>query len=220
MRISKSASTKPRSGENTIAKAVGPSPLQTMEPSPAFANPAPTNPPMSACELLEGSPAHHVIRFQTIAPMRAPNTTRASVTSGDTRPVPTVLATFSPKNRNAMKLKKEAQATAQYRGNMRVETTVAMELAASCSPLMKSKARATKTSPIRSGKARVSISACPPNLIDRIKIYWQTQFRRLTARRMIVELNSASPGYGRQASGKKRKVTSQRPRYFAHFWWQ
>ena len=53
------------------------------------------------------------------------------MTSAATIPTPTVCATCRPKNRNAMKLKNAAQATA-YRGRKtRVDTMVAIELAAS-----------------------------------------------------------------------------------------
>ncbi len=36
-------------------------------PTPALVRPAPTNPPISACELLDGMPAHRVMRFKRIA---------------------------------------------------------------------------------------------------------------------------------------------------------
>ena len=36
---------------------------------PLAANAAPTTPPMSACEELDGSPKYHVTRFQVIAPI-------------------------------------------------------------------------------------------------------------------------------------------------------
>ena len=48
-----------------------------MAPTPAFATPAPTSPPISACELLEGMPAIQVTMFQTMAPTRA-----AKITAG------------------------------------------------------------------------------------------------------------------------------------------
>src|SRR4051812_7638996 len=51
---STSASRNPTTGDNTIAIKVLVSPLHTTADSPAFANPAPTSPPISACELLEG----------------------------------------------------------------------------------------------------------------------------------------------------------------------
>ena len=59
-------------------------------------------------------------------------------------PAPIVWATPVPKMRKAMKLKKAAQRTAWRGDRTRVETTVAMELAASCMPFVKSNANATK----------------------------------------------------------------------------
>jgi len=58
-------------------------------------------------------------------------TTRRSI-----RPAPTVFATAVPKMKNAMKLKAAAQMTAFPGDSTRVDTTVAMELAASWKPLM------------------------------------------------------------------------------------
>ena len=51
-------------------------------------------------------------------------------------PEPTVLATAVPKVKAATKLKKAAQMTAWPGVSTRVETTVAMEFAASWNPLM------------------------------------------------------------------------------------
>src|SRR4029077_17425359 len=51
---SSSARKKPSKGEKTMAEAVITRPLQTMEPRPAFVTAAPANPPINACELLEG----------------------------------------------------------------------------------------------------------------------------------------------------------------------
>ncbi len=96
-------------------------------------------------------PASQVITFQAMAPDRAPKITRSSTMCGSTMPVPMVLATCRPNTAKAMKLKKAAQATAQRGGRARVETMVAIEFAASCSPFRKSNARATATSPIRTG---------------------------------------------------------------------
>ena len=87
-------------------------PAQTIAPVPALATPAPTRPPIRACEDEEGMPAHHVTMFQTIAPTRAENTTAGVTVSAWMMPVPSVLATCRPKNRKAMKLKKAAQNTA------------------------------------------------------------------------------------------------------------
>src|SRR5438105_15963476 len=78
---STSARTNPSKGENTMAAAVMPRPLHTIEPSPAFVTAAPASPPIRACELLEGIPNHQVIKFQQMAPIRHPHTTSAPTTS-------------------------------------------------------------------------------------------------------------------------------------------
>src|SRR5580704_412868 len=76
------ARTKPKAGENTTAEPVLITPLQTTAPMPALANPAPTSPPISACELDDGMPSAQVNRFQLIAPINAPKITRSSMISG------------------------------------------------------------------------------------------------------------------------------------------
>ena len=43
--------------------------------APALAITAPTMPPISACDELDGMPYHQVTPFQTIAPISAPKTT-------------------------------------------------------------------------------------------------------------------------------------------------
>ena len=58
-------------------------------------------------------------------------------------PLPMVLATAVPNANAAAKLKNAAQTTAFPGDSTRVETTVAIELAASWKPLMKSNASAT-----------------------------------------------------------------------------
>src|ERR1700730_2934133 len=106
-------------------------PVQTIAPRPALVSAAPTSPPINACELLDGIPAHQVTRFHEIAPVRAPKITSASIILAETIPTPIVRATCTPNTTNAMKLKNAAQITA-YRGrNIRVETRVAIELAVS-----------------------------------------------------------------------------------------
>ncbi len=89
-------------------------------------------------------PASQVMTFQVIAPPSAPKITASEMMSAQTMPLPTVLATCRPKNRKAMKLKNAAQITAQRGDSTRVETMVAIELAASCRPFRKSNASATK----------------------------------------------------------------------------
>ena len=68
---STSASRNPTTGDSTIASSALDSPLQTAADRPAFASPAPSKPPISACELLEGMPSAQVMMFQTMAPISA-----------------------------------------------------------------------------------------------------------------------------------------------------
>ena len=149
------ASRNPISGESTIAEPMMPTPCQTTAPGPAFAIPAPIRPPTRAWLLLEGMPSRHVVTFQTIAPMRAPNTTRGSTMLAWTTPLPIVAATCKPKTVKAMKLKNDAHSTAVNGRRTRVATTVAMELALSCNPFRKSNSKAVATRPTRTGMPTV-----------------------------------------------------------------
>ncbi len=155
------ASTNPISGDNTMASSVLVSPLQTAAESPPLAMPPPTNPPINACELEDGIPNPQVIRFQPMAPIRAANITDVSITLGWTIPVPMVCATLSPNTAKATKLKNAAQNTAYCGRSTRVETIVAIELAASCNPLRKSNNSATAISPTRIGRPSVASTARP-----------------------------------------------------------
>src|SRR4051795_8009975 len=60
-----------------------------------------------------------------------------------------------------MKLKKAAHNTAYCGRSTRVETMVAIELAASCNPLRKSKSSATAINPTRIGRPSVASTARP-----------------------------------------------------------
>src|SRR5712692_8413705 len=99
---------------------------------------------MMACDDEVGSPPHQVIRSHTIAPIRALRVTAGSTTLMSIIPEPMVFATAVPNRKTAMKLNAAAQHTANQGESTRVETTVAMELAASWNPLMKSNASATR----------------------------------------------------------------------------
>ncbi len=67
---------------------------------------------MRACDDEEGSPSHHVMRSQTIAPKRPAATTVRVIAPGSTTPFPMVVATLVSKKNAAMKLKNAAQRTA------------------------------------------------------------------------------------------------------------
>src|SRR5450755_2586484 len=156
--MSANASSKPSPGDRKMAATVLPTPDHTTAWIPAFARPAPTRPPMSACELDDGIPSRCVKICQTMAPASAPKITREVTTSASTMPRPTVSATCSPKNRKAMKLKNAAQATAYCGRNTRVDTIVAIEFAASFMPLRKSNASATAISANRNGSVSAAAS--------------------------------------------------------------
>src|SRR5512133_2303080 len=102
---------------------------------------------MSACDELVGRPKYQVIRSHAMAPNRPEKITVIVTTRTSTMPAPMVLATATPKTSAAMKLKNAAQTTALPGESTRVETTVAMEMAASWKPLMKSKVSATRMRP-------------------------------------------------------------------------
>src|SRR5207244_9615055 len=91
---------------------------------------APTSPPIRACDELDGSPSHHVSRFQTMAPSSAASTVFVSVRPTFTIPLPTVFATAVVTKAPAM-LATDAMATATRGESARVETDVATAFAVS-----------------------------------------------------------------------------------------
>src|SRR5258705_1785941 len=135
--------TSPRNGAMKMNAPIFSSPPTTRAFGPACTSAAPESPPTSACEELAGNPHHHVRRSQTIAPTSPAVTTASVMYCGSTVPLPIVFATCNPKKRKAMKLKNAAQTTAARGDSTRVETTVAIEFAASWKPLMKSNERAS-----------------------------------------------------------------------------
>src|SRR5260221_89254 len=98
---------------------------------PACSNVAPQSPPIRAWEEEEGRPHHQVMRFQAMAPIRLARMTQALMAMGSAMPPLMAFATWVPNTKAAMKLKNAAQTTAAPGVRTRVETTVAMELAAS-----------------------------------------------------------------------------------------
>ncbi len=155
------ASRKPTSGDSTMASTVLVNPLQTAAEIPALAMPPPIRPPISAWDDEDGMPSAQVTRFQTMAPTRAAKITWASTIEGSMMPVPMVWATCSPNTMKATKLKNAAQTTANCGRSTRVETMVAIELAASCRPFRKSNSSATAISPTRTGRPNAASTARP-----------------------------------------------------------
>ncbi len=78
-----------------------------------------------------GKPAYHVIKSQTMAPNSPAKMTPKVTVWMSTMPLPMVLATAVPNPNAATKLKNAAQSTAFPGERTRVDTTVAIEFAAS-----------------------------------------------------------------------------------------
>src|SRR5205085_5881758 len=129
---------EPRPGSTTLATM----PLPWTKAGPWATSMAPIRPPMSACVEELGKPRRHVIRFHTMAPTRAAPTTVSVTACVCTMPLPTVAATFVVRNAPA-RLSTAASRTATRGFRARVETEVAMALAASLKPLVKSNTSAT-----------------------------------------------------------------------------
>src|SRR3954470_23876465 len=80
----------------TITFASTPSPSTAENPNAATA--APIMPPISACELDDGTPNHHVARFHAIAPTSPAKITVGVTTPASTMPLATVAATVIEMN--------------------------------------------------------------------------------------------------------------------------
>src|SRR3954454_7100844 len=133
--ISNSAPTNPTSGDRTI----GMTTLSTIVDQGTVewdASAAPTRPPINACDDDDGRPKYQVNRFHAIAPVTAAKTTtRPCVVSGASMMLPTVLAILTDTSEPA-RLNTAARASAARGVRARVDTDVAMALAASWHPLV------------------------------------------------------------------------------------
>src|SRR5437764_5940536 len=132
------APKKPSKGESASPWKVLVSPLNWIAPRPADAIPAPTIEKTSAWLELDGMPFHQVSRSQTIAERSAAITSSCVASSGATIPLPTVVATAVPVSAPTT-LSTAAISTATPGASTRVATEVAIALAVSWKPLMKSK---------------------------------------------------------------------------------
>src|SRR5919204_6760109 len=111
---------------------------------PDWTSAAPTRPPISAWEELDGSPRHQVTRFQAIAPTSAASTVSSFARPVSMIPLPTVFATAVVTKAPA-RLATAATKTAIRGESARVETEVATAFAVSWKPFVKSKPSATTT---------------------------------------------------------------------------
>src|ERR1044072_2671343 len=101
--------------------------------APDCAIAAPTRPPMSACDELDGRPSHQVRRFHAIAAKSAASTVFGVASAVSMIPLPTVFATAVVTNAPA-RFATAATATAARGESARVETEVATALAVSGEP--------------------------------------------------------------------------------------
>ncbi len=108
---------------------------------PAAIQVAPISPPNSACEELDGSPASQVSRFHTIAPIRPPKMIAGVILASLTMPPEMVFATAVDRNAPTM-LSTADSATATRGRSAPVAIEVAMALAVSWKPFVKSNASA------------------------------------------------------------------------------
>ena len=111
------------------------------EELPAWTSMAPTTPPMRAWLELEGVPRYHVTTFQRIAPIRPANTTFKVTKLASTIPLAMVAATDNDK-KAPTKFNIADSPTAARGFSAFVAMEVAMALAVSWKPLVKSKPNA------------------------------------------------------------------------------
>lgn len=141
--------------------------LPLTAPRPAEATAAPIRPPIRAWEELEGSPTSQVTRFQRIAPTRAAKITSGWMPSSLTRPLEIVLATSTDMNAPT-RLSTADMATAVLGLRAPVEMVVAIALAVSWKPFVKSNTRAVMiTIPRRSVMCSIYPGFCLASVVRR-----------------------------------------------------
>lgn len=133
--ITRKPRPKATSGESSIGMTTFDSTTSQCAVAPA-ATAEPTRPPMRACDDEEGRPKYQVVMFQPIAPSRPAITmTRPCAPTPGSMVSETVWATFWPR-KAPTKFMTAAIARATRGVSARVDTEVAMALAASWKPLV------------------------------------------------------------------------------------
>src|SRR5919201_280480 len=120
------------------------SPCQSTPLEPDWTSAAPTRPPISACEELDGRPNHQVRRFQAMAPASAASSVCCVARFASMSPLATFFATAVVTKAPA-RLATAATSTAVRGVTARVPTEVAIAFAVSWKPFVKSKPSATTT---------------------------------------------------------------------------
>src|SRR5215212_3508655 len=118
--------------------------LKLIAPTPPAAQVAPIRPPKSACDELEGSPRNQVTRFQRMAPTSPAKITTGLMSVSSISPPEIVFATWT--DRKAPATFRHAAIVTAVRGRKApVAIDVAMALAVSWKPFVKSKTSAVTT---------------------------------------------------------------------------
>src|SRR5215213_6956538 len=137
--------TAARSGETTAGTTtLFSTALKWMAFTPPATHVAPISPPKSACEELDGSPRYQVIRFHKIAPTSPAKITTGLMSVSSTSPPEIVFATWTDR-KAPIRFRQAAIATAVRGVNAPVAIDVAMALAVSWKPFVKSKSSAVTT---------------------------------------------------------------------------
>src|SRR3954451_11238912 len=121
--------------------------LKSIASDPPATQVAPIRPPNSACDELDGRPRYHVTRFHRMAPTSPAKMTTGLMSVSSTSPLEMVLATWTDR-KAPVRFRQAAIATAVLGRNAPVAIDVAMALAVSWKPFVKSKANAVTTTAI------------------------------------------------------------------------
>src|SRR4051794_2968885 len=118
--------------------------LKSIAPTPPATQVAPIKPPKSAWDELEGSPRYQVTRFHRMAPTSPAKITTGLMSVSSTSPPEIVFATWTDR-KAPVRFRHAAIATAVRGRNAPVAIDVAIALAVSWKPLVKSKTNAVTT---------------------------------------------------------------------------
>src|SRR3954453_9195273 len=141
--------------------------LRWIASSPPATRVAPIRPPNSACDELEGNPRYQVTRFHKIAPTSPAKMTTGLMSVSSTSPPEIVFAT-STDRKAPTRFRQPATVTATFGRSAPVAIEVAIALAVSWKPLVKSKTSAVSTttttimdmSILRHSGCRVRVDRC------------------------------------------------------------
>ena len=143
MRMAEKPTSSPMRGDRNSAVRIFNNPSTRIAENPAATTAAPSSPPSSAWDELDGIPRYHVTRFQITADIRAAITTVCVMASATSKELPMVVATATPNKKGPTKTAPAAIISATLGRSAREEITVATRLELSCNPLRKSNPRAS-----------------------------------------------------------------------------